>query len=1344
MPSSSTFVIGLLIGVGAILIYLLLVALRNPVLVKIGLRNIPRRPAQSILIVIGLTLSTVIIISALATGDTLTYSVRNHAIKAYGKIDEIIAPPIISELANLSRQSHGAPATAASSGSGTSTAAGNTGQTTSDLNQLMQGGLTSVLTVLGGGLPSISEERYQALRREATGDPQIDGVAASIIFPTIIHDVNSGQGEPLGFIFAVDKDYNSQFGLTTINGQQADMASLQTGVGNIFVGASDLFNLVQNAGSGLGLKNATVSDIAVATAAVGAALTAGSANTGVDLSKIHISLDTLKGLGIDTTPLEQQGINSISLDALGLNDARLRALGIPTTTVSLKSLGISSSTTQSVTNSLVNIFNLNTLGTEIDRTLSQFGLQLRQGDVYLNRLGAEQLDAQVGDVLEIYIGPIPIPFRVKAIVDQAGPMGALAPVVMLRLDEAQKLLFMNGKVNNVLISNRGDAVTGMDYTQAVSDRLHVLALDPQAVAAVAAILRRPAVLSVIDQHASQVNQSSPRDLRGPRFIISLFQNPSQAEEYKAKIKLLPAALTGAGASDQLRSLLADTSVRDWLTSLPLTAKDAGDLQNALDALNQFDTLDPLSKANVVKVADIGGVVFTSVFSIFGFFSILAGVLLIFLIFVMMAAERRSEMGMARAIGMQRGHLIQMFVTEGVVYDLLAAALGVLLGLGISYAMVDFIGRLFNQVTARLTGESGLFQIQFHTTPITLILAYCLGVLFTFVVVTIASWRTSRLNIVAAIRGLPEPASSNRRSGWSSVAHLAFGPLLIAAGGLLAYYGVATALSIVLAGASFILTGACFLAGWWLQRTTLRSERIQRFVYTSIGVGLLVIWGLPWDGWIHSPSGTALDLNGPWILLSFALTGPMIILGAILVVMFNADAWTWAISRLLGGIGALTPVLKTAIAYPLSARFRTGMTMLMFAIVMTTVTVMAVVIAATQTIVAPDSQRTAGFDISASSSLLSIFAPLYDLQGAIANKPDFPQKDIAVVGSVASQEVDAQQVTANSPVSTSWRHVELIGVNQGYLQQAALVYSFKLRAPGYASDAAVWQALQKRDDVAVITEDMVPSVASGSGQTANDGGGPSHEPYWRNRLRFSGIPASSNTLPELKVALRASSAVTNSHTVQVIGVIAQRTTLAGNGMWINAQTLDIVMGKAIQPNNFYVKVTPGADVHKVATAIERDFLANALYATVMTESFAQAQAVIRGILQLFQGFLALGLLVGIAALGVISTRTVVERRQEVGMLRAIGFQPRMVALSFLMESSFIALTGISVGAIAGVVLGRNMVDIFFAVLADGRTFAPPWLEIGAIILFAYLFSLLTTIVPAYQAAHIYPAEALRYE
>ena len=63
---------------------------RQRILFDIGLRNIPRRRAQSALIVVGLMLSTVIFAAALSTGDTVTYSITNDAYEKLGHVDEIV------------------------------------------------------------------------------------------------------------------------------------------------------------------------------------------------------------------------------------------------------------------------------------------------------------------------------------------------------------------------------------------------------------------------------------------------------------------------------------------------------------------------------------------------------------------------------------------------------------------------------------------------------------------------------------------------------------------------------------------------------------------------------------------------------------------------------------------------------------------------------------------------------------------------------------------------------------------------------------------------------------------------------------------------------------------------------------------------------------------------------------------------------------------------------------------------------------------------------------------------------------------------------------------------------
>ncbi|MBX3011852.1 MAG: FtsX-like permease family protein [Caldilineaceae bacterium] len=1332
----------------AILLYLLWLWLRNPVLVKLGVRNIPRRPTQSVLIVIGLALSTIIIVSALSTGDTLTYSLRRQAVAAYGEVDEILAPPFLSLLVSLSGESNFAEPNGIDPDATAAEPAVSENQQA--LENLTAGGLTSVLTVLEGGLPGITTARYEQLRAEAAAMPFVDRVAASILFPTIIRNTTTGQGEPLGFIFAVDNDYDQSFGLTTVEGQPVTMEALKPGVGNIFAQASNLFGMAGDLAQRAGL-DLQISDVALATAAVGAALTAAPTalttelttelTTGtLDLNQLRIPLDTIDQLGIDTTPLREEGLTELSLAALGVTTDTLASLGVTTTTLSLADLGLDS--TLPFTENLLNALNLNTLGGEIDRVLAQVGLQLRQGDVYLNRLGAEQLNARVGDVLDVYIGPIPIPFRVKAIVEEAGPLGALFPVVMLRLDEAQQLLFMNGKVNNVLVSNLGDELSGVEHTAAVSQQLRVLAMDESALAEVVAILRRPDVQPLLVGAAADAQSAVMEDFNGPQFLADLIQDLSPLGGMLADLNDFAGELEKPVISDRLREILANTALRGWLIEQPLPADAKSALTAALGDLNTFDVIDPLSKATLLTVGNAAGGIFASIFSLFGFFSILAGILLIFLIFVMLATERRSEMGMARAIGVQRRHLVQMFVVEGMLYDLVAAALGVLLGLAVTYAMVDFLGDIFNNLTAQVSSQSTLFTFRFHAAPTSMVIAYCVGVLLTFVVVSFSAWRVSRLNIVSAIRDLPEESEESRRSWLSRLWKWGSALALALLGGYLLQLGLQSALlSLLLVGATFALIGLSLFTLRVLEPTRWRTESIHRWCYTVMGLGLLLLWAVPWSRVLPQWSDNPIFQPSPdQTLFTLALGGPLIILGAILTVTFNASALTWFVGFVLGGIGQLTPVLKTAIAYPLSARFRTGMAMLMFAMIISTVVVMAVVIRATQTIVVLDEKETAGFDIRADTTLLSFFAPLRDMEAQIAAlqaaaNDDYPLlAAVETVGAYQSQFVELRN-TSNS----LWYAQFMAGLSDGYLRQAETVYHFQSRAAGFADDAAVWQALRERTDVAIVTPNLVAAVTDGP-----------ESRRFENSFRLPVVPA-GEPLPPLFVEIRsadtdAGAATTprTAHRVQIIGVLDDATTLAARSLQVNWQALGQITAEAPQPSQFYVKVQPGADVRAVAQAVERAFLGNGINAVVLAESFAQGQAFTRGILQLFQGFMALGLLVGIAALGVITSRTVVERRQQIGMLRAIGYQARMIALSFVLEASFIAITGMLIGTITGIVLGESLVQSFFVSLTPETTFTLPWGQIGLILLITYGFSLLTAIVPAYQAARTYPAEALRYE
>ena len=82
------------VGTMAVLIVLILlyIAIRNPLLVRLGARNFARRKSQTVLIVIGLMLSTLIISAALVTGDTVGQSITNRIYTSLGSIDIIIDP----------------------------------------------------------------------------------------------------------------------------------------------------------------------------------------------------------------------------------------------------------------------------------------------------------------------------------------------------------------------------------------------------------------------------------------------------------------------------------------------------------------------------------------------------------------------------------------------------------------------------------------------------------------------------------------------------------------------------------------------------------------------------------------------------------------------------------------------------------------------------------------------------------------------------------------------------------------------------------------------------------------------------------------------------------------------------------------------------------------------------------------------------------------------------------------------------------------------------------------------------------------------------------------------------
>lgn len=697
------------------------------------------------------------------------------------------------------------------------------------------------------------------------------------------------------------------------------------------------------------------------------------------------------------------------------------------------------------------------------------------------------------------------------------------------------------------------------------------------------------------------------------------------------------------------------------------------------------------KRDAIDQADRDGETFTSIFLLFGQFSVAAGVLLIFLIFVMLAAERKHELGIARAVGMRRGHLMRMFAFEGALYALLASALGSVAGVGVGWLMVRVIAEAFAG-----TG----FEIRFATSPENVVIAFCLGMVLTFAVVLVSSWRVSRLNVVRAIRDIPELDAKGRTLKGVLLALVT--PVV---GALLVWQGLqAEQMGLYMLGLSLLVVGAALVA-----RVLRVPERIS---FTAAGMLLLALWLMPVS---LAPSGMTEGID------LFFISGVMIVLAGVWIVIHNFDLLLGAVVALFGWLRGMPPVLRAAVSYPMQSRFRTGMTLAMFSLVVFTIVTMSFIFAAFDTIFEDTERLSGGFEVRADAGYA---APIPDMNEALKDAKGVNGGDVTAVGTLTGLPVEAKQKNTDRKADTLF----VQGVDGGYTKNVG--YGFKSTLARYDTADEVWSALRTEKDTAVISAALAPTR---SDSTFDDG---------QPAIKLSGFYGDDPVLPDdifIRVEDPQSGEMRNLH---VIGVLEDSAFFAPSVM-SSRSTLDGLAGSPVPVQSYQFGLKDGTDAGAVAKDLERAFARNGLQAVAIEEEIREASASQGLFNNLLMGFMGLGLLVGIAALGVIAARSVVERRQQIGMLRALGFQRGQVRLAFLIESSFVALLGIGLGVALGAALSVGIVDSF-AEEISGIEYAVPWTTLGVIVGLAYAASLLTTFLPARQASKVYPAEALRYE
>ncbi|MBN6071154.1 lipoprotein-releasing ABC transporter permease subunit [Aggregatibacter actinomycetemcomitans] len=129
-------------------------------------------------------------------------------------------------------------------------------------------------------------------------------------------------------------------------------------------------------------------------------------------------------------------------------------------------------------------------------------------------------------------------------------------------------------------------------------------------------------------------------------------------------------------------------------------------------------------------------------------------------------------------------------------------------------------------------------------------------------------------------------------------------------------------------------------------------------------------------------------------------------------------------------------------------------------------------------------------------------------------------------------------------------------------------------------------------------------------------------------------------------------------------------------------------------------------------------------------------------------LLVSLIIVVAISNIITSLSlmVVDKQGEIAILQTQGLTKGQVRSIFIYQGLLVGLMGTLLGSILGVLVTLNLggiVNLFGAQTMYLPTALEPW-QILTIIAFSLLLSLLSTTYPAYRAAKVEPAEALRYE
>lgn len=485
-----------------------------------------------------------------------------------------------------------------------------------------------------------------------------------------------------------------------------------------------------------------------------------------------------------------------------------------------------------------------------------------------------------------------------------------------------------------------------------------------------------------------------------------------------------ATVQGLAGTDRV-NLVRISAPGDGDSELAAAHRMAPALKSAVAAQNLQLLEVKRAALQIVENANGGRPFVTS----FGLIVALAATAMVVNLAVMLAEERRPRLAVLRAMGLSRAGLVQLSAVEGSIYSLL----GALAGLPAVFIVVLLL-------VASLAFNQTLGSFKLSVQPMSVIASVAGAALINFVTVLIVSLRTSRMEISAAIRDLPDP---DRTTGTSRVR---FGLLGLA--GLAGLVAVAAGQPPIrlLGGAVAIASASGFFRG-------RLSDRVR---FSAAGAAAAV-WAIAY----YSYSNPRLSSNDQ--TSDFAAALPVTVIALSILVAANltlVEPAAGVLGRLSGGLRA---TLRPALAYSARRPLRSGLVIAAFSLVMAVLILVEALISVT----ALDYQLVSGgWDVRVAVVGSQQLALPSTMHGEVARQEVFPSRTF--LGPV-------KWVYSNFMGTADWHQEPVTVYGLSDSQLTAGIMPLANRDNSYPNDAAAWAAIAS-DPTLVAGEVAVGSLA----------------------------------------------------------------------------------------------------------------------------------------------------------------------------------------------------------------------------------------------------------------------------